>query len=151
MIHRNSRDAFTAKEWLAADGDARLPNDKSLGEGFRCDALDCLAALPDGKLVSQVILPDAFNEDCARGAVVVTSRDTPGDCQALAINRKLWRASGAIASRRNDEGFAIERARPAGEERPWARGAVVEEPAVPAKRPQPRDATPKAEDMEVGD
>ncbi len=108
MIHRNSRDAFTAKEWLAADGDARLPNDKSLGEGFRCDALGCVAALPDGKLVSQVILPDAFEKDCTRAAVVVTSRDLPGDCQALAIDRKLSRGGGAIALRRSGEGFAIE-------------------------------------------
>jgi competence protein ComEC len=49
-IHRNGRDAFTAKEWLAADGDDRLPNDKSLGERFRCDPLGCIVTLPDGKL-----------------------------------------------------------------------------------------------------
>jgi competence protein ComEC len=152
MIHRNSRDAFTAKEWLAADGDARLPNDKSLGEGFRCDALGCLAALTDGKLVSQVILPDALEEDCARAAVVVTSREMPGDCQALAIDRKAWRAGGAIALRRSGEGLAIERARPAGQDRPWARGVAIEEAATPVTRPQqPRDATPRSEDLEAGD
>jgi competence protein ComEC len=101
-------DAFTAKEWLAADGDDRLPNDKSLADGFRCDALGCVAALPDGKLVSQVSLPDAFAEDCTRAAVVVTSREMPGDCPALAIDRKVWRASCAIALRRSGESFAIE-------------------------------------------
>jgi competence protein ComEC len=124
---------------------------RSLAEGFHCDALGCVAALPDGKLVAQVILPDAFDEDCARAAVVVTSREMPGDCQALALDRKLWRASGAIALRRIGENFAIKRARPAGQDRPWARGSFVEEPVAPVTRPQPRDATPKAEDLEVGD
>ena len=44
-IHRGSRDAFAAREWLAADGDARLPDDATLGEGFRCDASGCIARL----------------------------------------------------------------------------------------------------------
>ena len=42
-IHRTGRDAFAVKEWLAADGDARLPDDKTLGQGFRCDASGCIA------------------------------------------------------------------------------------------------------------
>ena len=31
-VHRTARDAFAVKEWLAADGDARLPDDKTLGQ-----------------------------------------------------------------------------------------------------------------------
>ena len=46
------RDAFAVKEWLAADGDARLPDDKTLGQGFRCDASGCIARLADGTLVA---------------------------------------------------------------------------------------------------
>ena len=62
-IHRTGRDTFAIKEWLAADGDARLPGDETLLKGFRCDESACMASLRDGKLVSQVIESDAFEED----------------------------------------------------------------------------------------
>ncbi len=99
-VHRTARDAFAVREWLAADGDARLPADQALGQGFRCDPSGCIARLADGRLVSQVIAPDAFEEDCKRAAVVVTSREAPPDCSALAIDRKTIRANGAMALRR---------------------------------------------------
>jgi competence protein ComEC len=151
-IRRSGRDAFAAKEWLAADGDARLPNDKTLDQAFRCDASACIAKLGDGNLISQVITPDAFEEDCQRAAIVVTSRELPSECKALAIDRKVWRGSGAIAIRRSGEGFEVTAARPTGQDRPWARAsATLEETAPPATRPSPRDATPRTEDMEAGD
>ncbi len=152
-IHRTGRDAFAVKEWLAADGDARLPTDKDLGQGFRCDASGCIARLGDGKLVSQVIAPDAFEEDCRRAAVVVTNRELPAACKALTVDRKVSRSNGAIALRRNGEGFELTAARPAGQDRPWARAvAAPEEGTAPtASRPVPRDATPRVEDLEAGD
>jgi competence protein ComEC len=150
-VQRAGRDSFAVKEWLAADGDARLPDDKSLAQGFRCDASGCIATLPGGKLVSQVLAADAFEEDCARAAVVVTSRELPGACQALAIDRKASRAGGAVALRRNGDGFEVIRARPAGQDRPWARGVASDEVAPAVTRPQARDATPRAEDLEAGD
>ena len=117
-VHRTGRDAFAVKEWLAADGDARLPNDKALGEGFRCDPSGCIASLSGGKLVSQVITPDAFEEDCRLAAVVVTSRELPGECRALVIDRKASRGHGAIALRWNGEGFEIKATRPPARARP---------------------------------
>ena len=70
------------------------------------------------------------------------------------IDRKVWRGSGADgAAAERAMASSIDGARPAGHDRPWARGA-----AVPAKRTtrrrhgqQPRDATPRAEDLEAGD
>jgi competence protein ComEC len=151
-IHRSGRDAFTAKEWLAADGDARLPDDRSLGQGFRCDEAGCIGRLSDGRLVSHVIGADAFDEDCARAAIIVTSREAPPDCKALAIDRKITRGSGAIALQRVGEMFQVIAARPTGQDRPWARGSAADETApATATRPQPRDATPKPEDLEAGD
>jgi competence protein ComEC len=151
-VHRTARDAFAVKEWLAADGDARLPTDKSLDQGFRCDPSGCIAVLSGGKLVSQVITPDAFEEDCLRAAVVVTSRELPGECQALVIDRKVSRGNGAMALRRSGDGFEITAARPRGLDRPWARGlAEPLESGAPAARTQPRDATPRTEDLEAGD
>ena len=83
-VHRTGRNAFAVKEWLATDGDARLSNDKTFGEGFRCDPSGSIVGLAGGKPVSQVITPDAFEEDCTLAAVVVTS----GSCRANA--RRLW-------------------------------------------------------------
>ena len=97
-VHRTGRNAFAVKEWLAADGDARLPNDKALGEGFRCDPSGCIVSLAGGKLVSQVITPAAFEEDCRLGAVVVTRRELPGECKALVVDRKVPRGRGDCAS-----------------------------------------------------
>jgi competence protein ComEC len=151
-IHRTGRDAFAAKEWLAADGDARVATDKSLGDGFRCDEAGCIAALADGRLVSQVIAPDAFEEDCARAAIVATSRDVPSDCAAMTIGRTVSQARGAIALRRSGEGWEITAGRPAGEDRPWAPASATPKGAAnPAARVAPRDATPRAEDLEAGD
>src|SRR4029078_3716750 len=107
---------------VVADGVARLPDAKSLGQGFRCDPSGCIASLAGGKLVSQVMMPDAFEEDCQRASVVVTRRELPTECKALVIDRKVSRGNGAIALRRSGEGFEITAARPAGLDRPWARG-----------------------------
>jgi competence protein ComEC len=151
-VHRSARDAVAIKEWLAADGDARLPNDTTLGEGFRCDVTGCIGRLADGKLVSHVLRPEAFEEDCQRAVAVVTSREAPAECKALVIDRKVSRSSGAMALRWNGEGFEIAAARPAGHDRPWARASTAPDEAVlPATRPQARDATPRAEDLEAGD
>ena len=61
-------------------------------QGFVCDPAGCIAKLPDGRLVSQVLTPEAFEEDCSRAAIVVTDRDRRPACAALTIDRKLTRA-----------------------------------------------------------
>jgi competence protein ComEC len=147
------RDAFTVREWLAADGDARLPTDPALREGFSCDPAACIAKLPDGRLVSYVLAPDAFEEDCTRAALLVTPREAPR-CAATAIDRKVWRTNGATALRRHGEDWQITAARPSNQDRPWARAAAASlegAGSASAARPQPRDATPRIEDLEPGD
>jgi competence protein ComEC len=153
-IHRTGSDAFTIREWLAADGDARLPGDPALREGFKCDANGCVARLADGKLVALVLTPDAFEEDCVRAALVVTAREAPPHCAATAIDRKVSRASGALALTRAGDRWDMQAARPPGQDRPWARVAPRPEETAPSSRvarPTPRDATPRAEDLEPGD
>ena len=44
--------------------------------------------------------------------MVVTAREAPGDCAALLIDRKAWRANGAMALRWTGDRFELER-RPA--------------------------------------
>jgi hypothetical protein len=58
-----------------------------------------------------------------------------------------------LALRRVGEGFEITATRRAGYDRPWARAIASEStPPEPSRRPaQPRDATPRADDLEPGD
>ena len=124
----------------------------TLHDGVQCDAVGCIGRLFDGRLVSKALSAEAFAEDCARAAVVVSSREAPGDCAALLIDRKAWRADGAIALRWPGNRFELSAARPAGYEPPWA--PALHEPASTAQaptRPAASDATPRAEDLEPGD
>jgi competence protein ComEC len=92
-------DTFASKEWLAADGDTRDVKDAGLHDGVRCDAVGCIGTLKDGQLVSMALSAEAFAEDCARAAVVVSPRQAPGDCAARLVDRRVWRANGASGLR----------------------------------------------------
>ncbi len=144
------RDTFIVKEWLAADGDGRDPKDKSLDAGVACDAVGCIGKLKDGRLVSMAFRAEAFIEDCARAAVVVSRREAPLACAAALIDRKVWRAHGAAALRWNGSRFEESYTRPPGTDRPWAQATDDSEDAS-SLQTAPRDATPKQEDLEAGD
>jgi competence protein ComEC len=149
-ILSNGRDTFAIKEWLMADGEVRLPADKSLRDGVRCDAAGCIGHFADGRLASMALTVEAFAEDCARAAVVVSAREAPGDCAATLIDRRTWRPHGAIALRWNGNRFEETYGQPPGYNRPWARAANGEA-AQPLTQTAPRDATPRVEDLEPGD
>src|SRR5262249_56960840 len=149
-------DAFVVREWLAADGDARLPGDARLAENFSCDPSACIARLADGSLVSVVLTPDAFLEDCARAKLVLTPRTAPPFCPATVVDRTTWRATGALTLTRTDTGFAMTAARPATQDRPWARpcggaGSAGERPAtggaLAPTPPHPPAANPRGENI----
>ena len=143
----SGRDSFALKEWLAADGDARDVKDKSLHDGVACDAIGCIGHLKDGRLASMVLKLEAFAEDCARAGVVVSARAAQAPCAATLVDRKVWRARGAVALRWDGKGFAETFARPPGTDRPWA-PALRQVTTKPASG---RDATPKRENLEPGD
>jgi competence protein ComEC len=143
VLH-SGRDSFAVKEWLAADADARTPKDTSLAAGARCDSIGCIGALADGRLVSMVLAMEAFDEDCARAAVVVTGRTAQRSCKAALVDRPIWRARGAIALTWTGHGFAQAAARPIGTDRPWA-------PAPRLTQAAPQDATPRLQDIAPGD
>ncbi|MGH6768360.1 MAG: ComEC/Rec2 family competence protein [Xanthobacteraceae bacterium] len=147
-IVRTGSDSFAARQWLAADADARAPKDKALGEGIACDSVGCVGQLADGRLVALARSVEAFEEDCRRAAVVASARKAPAGCAALVIDRSALRRTGAVALRRMGQGFEMTVARPAGYDRPWAKAL----PAVIAqRRPQPPDATPRTQDLRPGD
>ena len=132
-FHHTGGDTFAMREWLAADADGRDVRDPGLGNGIACDPSGCIGKLADGRLVSYALAPDAFEEDCRRAALIVTTREAPPDCAATVIGRSLWRARGALALRRDGAGFVIESARPPNFDRPWA-------PAAPTCGAEPQAA-----------
>jgi competence protein ComEC len=153
-VVKSGGDLFALREWLAADADARAPNDSTLGEGIRCDPAGCVGKLRDGSLVAIAKTTEAFEEDCRRAVLVLSARDAPPGCAALVVDRQVWRRSGAMALRRHGERFEITTTRSLGYDRPWRRAVAPESdaPAPPrAMPPQPRDATPREEDLEAGD
>lgn len=154
-IMQGGRDNFAVREWPAADADARLPTDKTLSEGFRCDGAGCIGRLADGGLVALARVPSAFAEDCRVALVVASPRAAPPDCGALVVDRNVLRSNGAIALRQVGHQWEIKVARPSGMVRPWVRMAAPAEDAteLPATIPRAsaRDATPRAEDLQPGD
>jgi competence protein ComEC len=162
-FHHAGGDAFAIHEWLAADSDGRDPRDPGLGNGISCDPSGCIGKLGDGRLVAYALGPDSFEEDCRHATIIVATREAPPDCAATVIGRSLWRARGALALRRDGAGFVIDSARPPNFDRPWAptvaqqsarsAAANADAAAVPpaASRSQPRDATPRPEDLDPND
>ncbi|HXF88401.1 MAG TPA: ComEC/Rec2 family competence protein [Xanthobacteraceae bacterium] len=153
-ILRTGSDRFAAQQWLAADGDGRLPNDTSLAEPFKCDGVGCIAPLANGRLVALARTVAAFEDDCREAAVVVSARVAPPGCAAVVIDRTTVRAHGAVALRLVDDRWVIDVARPAGFARPWARptaASASEAPSLEVARSRTRDATPRLDDIEPGD
>ena len=142
-----SRDSFALKDWLAADADPRDEKDASLRAGILCDAIGCIGRLDDGRPVSFALDIEAFAEDCARAAVVVSPRAAQRACAAVLVDRNAGQDKGAIALYRTDQGFALTAARPTGHDRPWARAmrAHTQTPAVPS------EATPASDSLDADD
>ena len=136
-IHRSGSDAFAVKEWLAADGDARLPDDKSLGAGL---------PLRRGRLHRQACRRQA---GLARASRPTPSRRTAPappswsraakrrpTATALAIDRKVARGSGAIALQRAGEMASKSPRR--GRRARTALGARLQPPDETGAAPPPR-------------
>jgi competence protein ComEC len=146
---RNGSDALAVREWLNADADARAPTDAGLKEGFSCDAAACIARLPDGSVVSVARTAHGVVEDCDQASLVITPREAPAQCRALAVDRRRLSAGGAMALRRIGERWSIEEAVPPGSARPWAHNAShAHARSGPVSG---TDVTPRAEELGADD
>jgi competence protein ComEC len=114
-------DTLSVREWLAADGDARLPNDRAVAAGFACDPDGCVARLADGAAVAVSRTAAAFADDCTRAVLIVTLRVAPADCAATVLDRTTLRSNGAMALTYRNGQFETASARPQGIDRPWTR------------------------------
>jgi competence protein ComEC len=126
------------------------PKDASLNTGVTCDAIGCIGRLADGRLASMALEVEAFAEDCARAAVVVSARGAPSSsCAATLVDRGVWRTHGAIALRWSGQHFEQGVTLPSGYQRPWTR--VTASGRAGANQPAPRDASPRSEFLEADD
>src|SRR5205085_1829011 len=153
VMRTGNSDAFSVREWLAADADPRTPNEASLKQGVSCDEIGCVTRLADGTRVALPFAAEAFDEDCREAALVVSQRTAPPSCAATKIDRTVWPRTGSTALYRVGNGWHTVVAFPPGYDRPWARAMPVrtEGEAVSPTRSAPRDATPRSEDLTVED
>ena len=151
-VLRAGRDTFAVKEWLAADADARTPKDGSLGNGVTGDAVGCIGRLGDNRLISMVTRMEAFAEDCARAAVVISGRELPAGCNAMLVDRTIWQSYGAVALRWTGDHFTQTVALPRSQDRPWTqRARAISENADPTRHQPPRGAEPHQDDLTSDD
>ncbi len=98
QILARKTDAFSAGIWLRADGDPRDPADPTLLQR-NCDAIGCVARLPDGRIVALSLDRAAFTDDCRMAALVVTPLAAPAACRAATavIDRDMTSRTGALS------------------------------------------------------
>jgi competence protein ComEC len=150
VLH-NGRDNFAIKEWLAADGDGRLPKDPTLSDGVNCDAIGCIGKLGEGRIISMALGLEALAEDCTRATVVVSMREAmSSNCAATLVDRNVWRAGGAVALRWIGDRFEQTVTLPPKYDRPWGHGSVsASAQARPAIISASGDAAPRPQDLDA--
>jgi competence protein ComEC len=154
-----STSRFTVDRWLSADGDLRKGNDPALKTGTACDRSGCVGMLADGAAVALVLQPEAFEEDCRRARLVITSLNAPEFCAktALVIDRARLATAASLTLYRQGGSFAEVEARAPGNWKPWyGRPEVAVAPmprrqsAVPVPVPPvetPAESTDDGSDM----
>jgi competence protein ComEC len=154
---RTAKDAFLVKEWLAADADARTATDATLADGVSCDESGCVTQVAGGGFVALALRPEALVDDCERAALIVTSRQPPQGCAASVIDAERLRRHGAMALRRERNGFVVNAVKPSGIDRPWSPAVAGEGEldatirAPQARTPRAVDATPSETDVQSED
>ena len=102
-----------AEQWLRADGDGRdaaaaNAADTRLKDGARCDPQGCVVAAADRRNIAFVQKFSAFEEDCRRAEIVISSLKAPRGCAALLVlDREALAARGATTIRLDADGMDI--------------------------------------------
>jgi competence protein ComEC len=76
--------SYTVEQFFDEEGGPPVDG-AELREGVRCDSSACLLTVATGAIVSHVLDPVAFAEDCARATVVVSALTAPQDCRASLV------------------------------------------------------------------
>jgi competence protein ComEC len=113
--------------------------------------------MADGRYVTIAKRADAFADDCAKAALIVTARQPPAACKARVISQERLRETGSLALHERHGAFVIDAVRPTGSNRPWARNALAADEfladVAPVRSPasRPLDATPSVETLAPDD
>ncbi|MDQ8728777.1 ComEC/Rec2 family competence protein [Bradyrhizobium sp. LHD-71] len=152
---QTKKDAFAVKDWLAADADARGAGDATLAHGARCDAAGCAVRTANGGYVTIAQRLNAFADDCAKAAVIVTALPPPAGCKALVFGQDRLNETGSVALYVRDGAFVVDAVKPPGSSRPWARRAQAtsdsNDAAVRQPTSRPTDATPSVDSLSPED
>ena len=144
--------AFAAEQWLAADGDGREAA-QARDEAAPCDRFGCVAPLPAGQALALIEDRLAFEEDCARAAIVVSPLTAPAGCNAgQAFDERRLAETGAVGLIWDGAAFGLIADRSRLEDRPWSpapkrphndrvarpgkSGPIPADPADPVPEPQ---------------
>jgi len=112
--------AFAAEQWLAADGDDRDPASARVIDPA-CDRVGCVGDLPEGQSLSLVLDRSAFEEDCARAAIVVSPLTAPSTCKPPRLfDERRLAETGAVGLDWNGAEFVVFTDRSLSEDRPWS-------------------------------
>ena len=131
--------AFSAEQWLRADGDGRRA--LTARGGVRCDAVGCVGQASDGRTVALAADRAALVEDCGRAAILVTPLFAPSGCAApIVVDRRRLEATGAVTLRLAPDGVRITPARSPDEDRPWS-------PAPPPRRAETGEGDPPTREI----
>ena len=111
---------FATEQWLAADGDNR-DSAAALTPNPACDRSGCVGDLPEGLSLSLVLDRAAFEEDCARAAIVVSPLTAPANCKpALLLDERRLAETGAVGLNWDGERFRVSTDRGPLQDRPWS-------------------------------
>ncbi|MBX9740010.1 MAG: ComEC family competence protein [Beijerinckiaceae bacterium] len=138
---------FAVSQWLLGDGDARPPTHPDLAGQSRCDKLGCVGRLQDGRTVALVLDMAALQEDCGRADILVTRLWAASMCRGpeLLLDGAHFAAHGATELRLAESGDLLMKvSRPAGLNRPWAKGPAPRQTTAtgvaPGGEPAPDDS-----------
>jgi competence protein ComEC len=137
--------AFVAEQWLRADGDGRdavvaTAAETRLKDGARCDPQGCVVETANRRHIAFVQKFTAFEEDCRRAEIVISSLKAPPGCAALVVlDREALAARGATTIRLDAHGMHIRSVRKGDE-----RLSRVPSPSRPAEMvAKPASAIPE--------
>ena len=134
--------AFVVGQWLAADGDMRLPADPSLRGGALCNGTGCVFRLTDGAPLYLSYAEVDLKEDCAAAKVLVTPLAAPEPCAPVTVDRNRLAAMGSIELVPNGHGgYTARGARSPDYDRPWSPKPPDTAPAAPPADAEGSDPT----------
>jgi competence protein ComEC len=114
-------DDYTARQWLARDGDRRTPAQAQKAQ--RCDDMGCVTAGKDGRLVALTLRAGGALDDCAHAQIVIAAVALGQGCRGpvLALDRIGLARGGAASVTFGPGGAKVETVAASRGNRPWSR------------------------------